>query len=66
VLGLSNLLQTVAVKLQKKTGNVTMIGMWSVILGYIISIFRYNEKLNMIGVSGSCLIFIGLILVLYK
>lgn len=65
-LGVSNWLQTIAVKMQKSTGNVTMIGLWSVILGYILSIVRYKEQINPIGLLGSILIISGVVLVLYK
>ena len=41
-LGISNWLQTMTVKMQKTTGNVTMIGLWSVIFGYILSTVRYH------------------------
>lgn len=66
VLGLSNLFQTLSVRLQNKTGNATMVGFWAVILGYLISVFRYKEEVNLIGVVGSIVIFIGLVVALYK
>ena len=65
-LGMSNWFQTIAVKMQRSTGNVTMVGLWGVVLGYILTIARYNEQVNPIGLVGSILIVIGVVLVLYK
>jgi drug/metabolite transporter (DMT)-like permease len=50
----------------KNTGNVTIIGFSSVIVGYGISFFRYGEAPNIFGILGSIGILVGLILILYK
>jgi hypothetical protein len=40
-----------------------MFGFTNVILGYLLSIFRYGEAANIFGMIGSILILIGLYLV---
>ena len=66
LLGGCNCAQMIALKHMKNTGNVTMIGFGGVIIGYLIEIFRYNEKVNAVGVVGSSLVFLGLFLAIYK
>lgn len=57
---------TTALMMTNKTGNLTIIGFCSVIIGYLISIFRYGESPNIFGVVGSVGILIGLIFILHK
>lgn len=57
---------TTALMMTNKTGNLTIIGFCSVIIGYIISIFRYGESPNIFGILGGIGILIGLIFILLK
>jgi drug/metabolite transporter (DMT)-like permease len=66
LLGLANIFLTLALTITKKTGTVTMIQFANVIWGYLISIFRYNEKINILAICGSICIFFGLMFVLIK
>lgn len=63
---LATYLYMVGLTISKKTGNLTMTNFATVIFGYIISIVRYGETPNALGVFGSAFIFIGLFLVLIK
>lgn len=54
------------IKTTAKAGHATIIGFSGTVTGYMISIFRYGETPNFVGISGSLLIFVGLVLVLLK
>lgn len=54
------------VKTTTKTGQATIVGFSGTVTGYLISIFRYDETPSFIGISGSIMIFAGLVLVLLK
>ena len=65
-IALATFLYMYGLTLSKKTGNLTITNFSTVIIGYIISILRYGEKPDLIGILGSILIFVGIILVLIK
>jgi hypothetical protein len=44
----------------KSSGIVTMMNFLGVVLGYFVSIFRYGEKINMICLSGTILVLVGI------
>jgi drug/metabolite transporter (DMT)-like permease len=50
----------------KKSGNVSAVSFSTVFTGYAISIIRYGEIPNILGVAGSICIGVGLFLVLFK
>lgn len=52
--------------LSKKSGNVTIVGFSTVFIGYAISIIRYGETPNALGVMGSLCIGCGLFMVLLR
>lgn len=52
--------------ISKKSGNVTIVGFSTVFIGYLISMIRYQETPNEIGVVGSICIGIGLVCVLLR
>lgn len=66
LLALSTYLYMIGLTLSKKTGNLTITNFSTVVIGYIISVVRYGETPNLIGIFGSAFIFVGLILVLIK
>ena len=66
VLSISVFLYVTALLMTKNTGNLTIIGFTGVIVGYGISLVRYGEPPNIIGILGSVGILVGLICILYK
>lgn len=66
VLNASALFYIKSLYMTKNSGNVTIIGFTSVILGYGISLVKYGETPNQFGVYGSICILIGLICVIFK
>jgi drug/metabolite transporter (DMT)-like permease len=65
-LGIANVLLTLSLTMTKKTGNLTMVMFNNVVTGYLISVFRYGERLNWLAIMGSCGIFFGLFFVLIR
>lgn len=63
---LSSLCYIGSMKVTKKSGAATIVGFTAVVLGYFISIFRYGEVPNVVGLAGSLSILVGLVLVLLK
>jgi drug/metabolite transporter (DMT)-like permease len=49
-----------ALLVSKKSGPVCMIGFTSVIFSYFLSVFRYNEPLNLLCIAGSLIALIGI------
>ena len=47
-------------------GVTTMVGFVSVILGYLVKIFRYKEEVNFFCLSGSILIMLGVARIAFK
>lgn len=47
-------------QIAKSTGSGAIIGFISVIIGYFVSIFRYNEEINPLCVIGSLLVLYGI------
>lgn len=45
--------------LAKSSGVVSMLGFVGVVIGYFLSIFRYHEKVNYVGIIGVVFVFIG-------
>jgi hypothetical protein len=44
----------------KSSGIVTMMNFLGVVLGYFVSIFRYDETINVICLAGTCLVLLGI------
>lgn len=65
-MAISQILFIGAIKMTQNTGVVTMLVFVGVIVGYIISVFRYNEQVNIICVIGAGLIVYGLKKILIK
>jgi drug/metabolite transporter (DMT)-like permease len=65
-MALSTLFFVTALKINLNSGMTTMFVFNSVVVGYLLSIFRYNEKLNVICLLGSLLIVISLGKILIK
>ncbi len=63
---MSSLLYIGAVRICSKTGAATLVGYSCVVMAYVVSIVRYGEQPNVIGVLGSCGVLLGLFLVLWK
>ena len=61
-----NALYIYGLKESTNTGLATMCITSAVLLGYIVSIFRYDESLDYICLIGSSLIVIGLGITLYQ
>ena len=55
-----------AITITRNTGVLTMFMFVSVIVGYLISVLRYNEEINPICTIGSILIIIGLSKIVLK
>lgn len=49
-----------ALKMTKNTGLVSLVGSSSIVISYFISIFRYNEKPNIVTNIGVVLVLVGL------
>jgi drug/metabolite transporter (DMT)-like permease len=49
-----------AITISKQTGILTLFQFISVIIGYFVSIFRYNESLNILCIIGTIFLLIGL------
>lgn len=50
----------------KDTGTLNMMNFWSIFVGYLVSIFRYNESPNLITTLGILLVFGGVWLTIFK
>jgi len=59
-MAVGNILYIYALTINKNTGLVTICISSAVVVGYLISIFRYNETINYICLFGSICIIIGL------
>ena len=55
-----------ALMLTSNHGVTTMVGFVSVILGYLVKIFRYKEEVNFFCLSGSILIMLGVARIAFK
>ena len=55
-----------AITITRNTGVLTMFMFVGVIVGYLISVLRYNEEINPICTIGSILIIIGLSKIVLK
>ncbi len=55
-----------ALLITKNTGNLTMMIFVSVVVGYVVSILRYNETVNPICLVGTALIVFGLARIVLK
>ena len=55
-----------ALLITKNTGNLTMMIFVSVVVGYVVSILRYNEAINPICLFGTVLIVFGLARIVLK
>ena len=66
LLGVSTYMYILALFMTKNTGNVTIVGFSTVIVGYVISLVRYGEAPNIFGVIGSVCILVGLVCILFK
>lgn len=55
-----------AVQRVKKTGVVTIVSYFSVILGYLMSVFYYHETQNPICIVGVILIVVGVVRTIYS
>ncbi len=65
-LAMSFIFYNSGLRVAKKTGVASMMDFSVVIIGYVVSIFKYNETVNLLGVVGSLCIFVGLLLVVVK
>lgn len=65
-LSVSSLLYIASVRTCSNTGAVTLLNYSCVVYAYCLSIFRYGEQPNIVGVLGSCGVLLGLFLVLWK
>lgn len=63
---LSSIFYIGGVKTTKNSGTATIVGFTAVVQGYLISIVRYGEFPNVVGIVGSLSIFVGLVLVVTK
>jgi hypothetical protein len=63
-LSLGSMLYIASLFITKKSGNITMVGFVTVFWSYLISIVRYSETPNVLGVVGSICIGVGLTLIL--
>lgn len=50
----------------KDTGTLNMMNFWSIFVGYLVSIFRYNEPPNLITTLGIFLVFGGVWITIFK
>ena len=50
----------------KNTGVVTTFSFNSVIVGYLVSVIKYNEPINPVCIVGAGLILVGLLRILLK
>ena len=50
-----------ALTLTKDYGVITTLSFTTIIVGYLVSIFRYNEQVNIIAVLGALVIVVGLV-----
>jgi len=66
IMCLSSIFYIGGIKTTTKTGHASIIGFSGTVLGYLISIFRYGETPSFVGIMGSIMIFVGLVLVLLK
>jgi drug/metabolite transporter (DMT)-like permease len=55
-----------AIKMTKNTGVVTTFSFNSVIVGYLVSVIKYNEPINPVCIIGAGLILFGLLRILLK
>ena len=55
-----------ATTMTKNTGVLTMFGFVSVIVGYVVSVFKYNEAINPVCIFGAVFILIGLSRIAFK
>jgi drug/metabolite transporter (DMT)-like permease len=60
-LALCQILMVASVALNKKTGQLTMLTMIPVLIGYALSYFRYGERIGIIEAVGSFLIILGFV-----
>lgn len=63
-MAVGNILYIYALTINKNTGLVTICISSAVVVGYIISIFRYNETVNFVCLFGSICIVLGLFIAL--
>ena len=63
-MAIGNILYIHALKINKNTGLATICISSAVVVGYLISVLRYNEPINYICLSGSLCIVGGLIIAL--
>ncbi len=63
-MAVSNIMYIYALMINKNTGLVTICISSAVVVGYVISVFRYNEAINFICFTGSVLIVVGLVVAL--
>lgn len=63
-MAMGNIMYIYALMINKNTGLVTICISSAVVVGYVISVFRYNEAINLICLAGSILIVVGLIVAL--
>ena len=63
-MAIANIMYIYALMINKNTGLVTICISSAVVVGYVISVFRYNEAINFICLTGSILIVVGLIVAL--
>lgn len=63
---MSSLLYIAGIRTASNTGAATLLNFSCVILAYGLSIFRYGEQPNIIGVVGSFGVLLGLFLVLWN
>lgn len=55
-----------AIKMTKNTGVVTTFSFTSVIVGYLVSVIKYNEPINPVCIMGGGLILFGLLRIVLK
>lgn len=60
VMALSQITFIGATTMTKNTGILTMFGFVSVFVGYIVSVFKYNEAVNPVCIFGAGFILLGL------
>jgi drug/metabolite transporter (DMT)-like permease len=52
-----------ALVLTKNMGVITTLSFTTILMGFLISILRYGEKVNLIGVVGSIAIVVGIVFI---
>ena len=54
------------ITMSKETGSLTMLNFIGVVIGYLVSVFRYHENPNLISIFGMAMVTVGVYVTIFK